>query len=246
MGVFCGVTEAARSRWRRRASWTALLALVGYVLALLVAWARVWVDDDTDSTVSGDDARGAIANAHPIPPWGTGFTTYTILGSALGRQYVHRRVRDTWLDAMEAFARDTPDRELVVAETAQRGGGSFWPHHTHQRGLSIDVLVPMRDAGGARVSLSHWPWDAFGYRHELDANGRLGDLTLDAGDLARMLCLLVRRAPAHGASVRRVILAPEYHDAVSQAGDCHLGHRWMHGSPWVRHDEHVHVDFDVE
>jgi penicillin-insensitive murein endopeptidase len=83
-------------------------------------------------------------------------------------------------------------------------------------------------------------------RHELDSEGRLGDLVIDSVDLARLLCALVREAPSHGARVRRIILAPELQPPVAEAGDCPLGRRWIDGTPWVRHDEHVHVDFDVD
>ena len=60
-----------------------------------------------------------------------------------------------------------------------------------------------------------------------------------------LICALVRLAPDHGVRVRRVILAPELQPSVERAARCGLTALWMRGTPWVRHDEHFHVDFDA-
>lgn len=236
--------SSSRERWRRRVGSAAVALVVLYAGLVAIAWARVALDDDAPSTTHGDDRAGSITHGHPVPPWGRGYTTYSFVGSALGRQSVHRAVRDTWLAAAASAARG--DRVYVLAETAWPSGGDFWPHRSHQRGLSIDVMTPLRDGSGGACSPPSWPWTALGYANELDDDGRLGDATIDAGDLARLLCALVREAPAHGARVRRVILAEEFRGRVARTAECALDPLWETRPVWVRHDEHFHVDFEAE
>ena len=42
-------------------------------------------------------------------------------------------------------------------------GGAFWPHRSHENGLSVDVFVPVRDAAGQAREVPTWPWNRFGY-----------------------------------------------------------------------------------
>jgi penicillin-insensitive murein endopeptidase len=51
-----------------------------------------------------------------LPPWGPGFVTYSFLGSALGRQYVHSKVRDTLLPAFAAHVKLEPGRAFEESE----------------------------------------------------------------------------------------------------------------------------------
>ncbi len=66
--------------------------------------------------------------------------------------------------------------------------------------------------------------------------------------MADLLVELEREAPAHGLAIDRIIVAPEYVDRVLGAGGAavaRLAERFMRRPAWVRHDEHVHVDFRV-
>ena len=50
--------------------------------------------------------------------------------------------------------------------------------------------------------------------------------------------------------MRRIILTPPFRPRVEaeMPAECRrsLTARWMDEEAWVRHDEHVHVDFDVD
>jgi penicillin-insensitive murein endopeptidase len=59
---------------------------------------------------------------------------------------------------------------------------------------------------------------------------------------------VVPAVPAHGLTIERIIVAPEYVDRVLIAGGrdlASLSGQFMRRPAWVRHDEHVHVDFKV-
>ena len=230
--------------WPRLARVLGVIAL-GQLAVVGAAWLRVALDDDAPSRSHGSLTNGRVVDAHPIPPWGEGYTTYSMLGSALGRQYVHGAVRDALLGALAQASHALGGRRFVVAETGWPEGGSFAPHRSHARGTSVDVLVPLRDArDGAPRELLRSPLSLWGYGVELDARGRSGALELDAEALATLLCALEEQ---RGARPSRVILAPELRAPVERAARCRasLSRLWMRERPWVRHDDHVHVDFAV-
>jgi penicillin-insensitive murein endopeptidase len=235
-------------RTRRR---LALLALVpgAWLVAFGVAHGRVALDDAVPSRSVGTPAQGRIEHGHPIPPSGSGFVTYSYVGSALGRQYVHGAVRDLLVEVFAARARERPDRRFIVGETGWAQGGRFWPHKSHENGLSVDVFMPLRDEAGRARDVTTWPWKKFGYGLEFDEKGKLGDLSIDFDELALLLTEIDARAAAFGLRVQQIIVAPEYVPLIlagpSRKKVARLSAAFLRRPVWWRHDEHVHVDFAV-
>jgi penicillin-insensitive murein endopeptidase len=107
-------------------------------------------------------------------------------------------------------------------------------------------MVPVRTAAGAPSELPTAPWRKFGYGIEFDSAGRAGDLRIDFDALAAHLLALQKASRRHGLEIEMVILAPEFQRrlAATTLGNASAGRiPWMAGTPWVRHDEHYHVDF---
>lgn len=218
-----------------------------YPLVLGMAWLRVWLDGDEESVSVGGVADGRIEGAHVFPPWGEGYTTYSVLGAALGRQYVDGRVRDALLEAFAVRARAEPGRVFVVGETGWPRGGRFRPHRTHRNGRSVDLFVPLRGDGGPIPILGTWPWNKFGYSLEFDERGRLGDASIDFEALAALLLEIERQASARDLRIEKIIITPEY---VPLLLETESGRRLgrladviTRKPVWVRHDEHIHIDF---
>jgi penicillin-insensitive murein endopeptidase len=215
--------------------------------AIGVAWLRVALDDGGPSKSAGTVAQGHLEHGRPIRPWGPGYATYSYLGAAIGRQYVNEAVRDALVASFAAVAAREPRRTIVVGETGWPSGGRFWPHRTHQNGLSVDVFMPLMDATGAPARPDTWPWNKFGYGLEFDAEGRLGGLRIDFEGLAGFLRELQAQAGARGLAIQKVIIAPEFVPLLlatpsgQQIGP--LAALLSRGPAWVRHDEHFHVDF---
>jgi penicillin-insensitive murein endopeptidase len=202
----------------------------------------------SESISLGTPAHGSLQGGVSLPAEGDGFVSYSRLGQWLGRQYVNSRVRDTLLAAFAALHAAQPDRQFVVGETGLRNGGRFRPHRSHQNGLSVDVFMPVWNASGQRLLMPTHPWLKFGYSMEFDAQGRAAELVIDFKSLAELLAELKHQAPKYGMAIDRVIVAPEYVDRVLAAGGstvAPLSPIFMRRPAWVRHDEHVHVDFRV-
>lgn len=222
-------------------------SVLGYPLLIGLAWLHVWLDGDEESVSVGGVADGRIEGAHVIPPWGEGYTTYSVLGSALGRQYVDGRVRDALLEAFAVRARAEPGRVFVVGETGWPRGGRFRPHHTHRNGRSVDLFVPLQDEGGTFPSLGIGPWNRFGYSLEFDEQGRLADLSIDFEALAALLLEIDRQAAERELRLEKIILTPEYVPLLLQTESGRqlgrLADLLTRKPVWVRHDEHIHIDF---
>src|SRR5262245_26428911 len=101
------VFSSMRSRTRRVVVSLVIVA-VAALFCVGLAWLRVLFNSAEPSRVSGKPAHGSIAHAKSIPPSGDGFVTYSYLGSALGRQYVHGAVLSTLRDAFASAAAKQP------------------------------------------------------------------------------------------------------------------------------------------
>lgn len=215
---------------------------------LLVACFAPAATARSESTCFGSTSDGRLENGWRLPRSGPNYTAYSVLGVLAGRTYVHSRVHRVMTAAYEALARSAPDRIFMYGETGWEEGGPFEPHKTHRNGLSVDHMVPMRDAAGRSVHLPTSPWNKLGYEIELDSQGRYAELRLDAEAMTELLYALHRAALDEGIDIWRVIFDPALQPLL------HGTPRWPYLAEhvqlstkrsWVRHDEHFHVDFRV-
>jgi len=200
----------------------------------------------TPSRSIGTKARGRLERGKRLPTGGRNFEAYSLIGASLGRNSVHSTVREVVLDAYADLETAARGVKFVYGETGWPSGGRFRPHRTHQNGLSVDFMVPVRDAGGRSIPMPTWPWARFGYGLEFDSTGRAGALRIDFDVVAAHLAALYLAARRRGTSIELVIFAPELvrrleADPRRRALVAKLP--FMRGRPWVRHDEHYHVDF---
>lgn len=198
------------------------------------------------SLCHGTVAQGRLTHGVRLPPSGPNFTAYSALGVALGRTHVHGGVAQIVLQAYRALAHSAPGVMFVYGETGWARGGRFWPHRTHQNGLSVDFMVPVRSLRGESLVLPAWAGNGFGYGMDFDAQARHGRLGIDFEAVAEHLYQLDRAARAQGAGLARVIFDTDYLPQLwaTRRGAYLRAHLpFMRGRPWVRHDDHYHVDF---
>lgn len=199
------------------------------------------------STCAGTPANGRVQHAVALPTTGVNFGPYTQLGAQLGRTFVHATVRDIVVAAYHGLEQEQPGVEYIYGETGLRLGGPMPPHRTHRNGTSVDFMVPVRLADGRPATLPRSAANRYGYDAEFDSEGRLDGLQIDFVAIAAHLQQLDQHARRHGAGIARVIFDPaltrKLFDTPSGALLAKLP--FMKAKPWVRHDEHYHVDFAV-
>ena len=200
------------------------------------------------SQCHGTVGKGRIEHSVKLPASGRNFAAYSALGVAAGRTHVHSTVADILLDSYEALARAQPSNVYVYGETGWPSGGRIRPHRTHQNGLSVDFFVPVRNAAGRSVALPTGVTNKLGYSIEFDQAGKYGEYTIDFPAMAEHLYQLHRAAQARGVGLSLVILDTAYLPrlfATARGPYLQKTLPFMKGQPWVRHDEHYHVDFSV-
>lgn len=200
------------------------------------------------STCFGTPALGRLEGGVRLPLSGPNFSAYGTVPVLAGRTYMHPKVRDVVMRAYALLEKQAPGVHFVYAESGWKNGGSFKPHKTHQNGLSIDLMVPVRDATGASVPLPTHAFNRYGYDIEFDRQGRYDRLHIDFDALGELILALNQAAIAEGVAVQRVIFAPDLQARLY--GSRHGAQvRQRVAIPtqrsWVRHDEHIHVDFRV-
>lgn len=199
------------------------------------------------STCHGTVNHGSIEDSVQLPDEGSNFTAYNTLGTAMGRNYVHSEVSAIMLDAYAKLERAAPAIPYVYGETGFVHGGRFRPHHTHQNGLSVDFFVPVRDREGKPARLPTSVTKRFGYGIEFDNNARYGEYSIDFAAMAEHLYQLDQAARARGHGIALVIFDTAYLPRLfdTPRGPALQRLNFMKGKPWVRHDEHYHVDFAI-
>lgn len=200
------------------------------------------------STCFGSPGHGCIDDAVALPLTGPDFIAYSDSPITSGSQFVHASVAAIVQDAFADLRQRHPGVMFMFGETGLAGGGPFKPHKTHQNGLSVDFFVPVRDLQGRSVLLPTVLNNRYGYDIEFDIEGRYVNYRIDFPALAEYLHALHRAAARHKAGFKLVILEPAYVNRLmnTDRGAYLRKHvRFMRSKPWVRHDEHFHIDFDI-
>lgn len=219
------------------------LVLIGLILYLVFPYST-----EDKSICYGSTKFGRIEAAVRLPMSGKNFSTYSRLGSLLGRTYVHKKVYASVLLAYKKMLSQKPDTVFVYAETGWRNGGRFRPHKTHQNGLSIDFMVPVLNETNQSVALPTSFTNKLGYGIEFDKNNKYNTLRLDFESMAAHLALLHQSAKQHKIAIWRIFFDPQLQPKLfnTKFGPYIKKHlKFSTRRSWVRHDEHYHVDFKI-
>ncbi len=203
----------------------------------------------SESICYGTTAKGRLEEGIQLPTSGKNFINYSMIGVLSGRTYVHSKVRDVVTAAYKTLEISMPSRVYKYAETGHKEGGSLYPHKTHQNGLSVDFMVPIKDKTGTSVHLPTNPLNKFGYDIEFDSKGHYDEYTIDYEAMAAHIVSLHQEALKHGVGIWRVIFdlkLQKYLFATKQGDYLKKNINFSKKRAWVRHDEHYHVDFVVE
>lgn len=220
-----------------------LNALIAAVLTALTTHAPA-----AESQCFGTVNNGRIEGSVKLPVSGRNFSAYSALAATAGRTHVHAKVADIITATYTALYAASPSITYVYGETGWPSGGRFRPHRTHQNGLSVDFFVPVRNVEGKSVPLPAGITNRFGYDLEFNADAQYGEYSIDFPAMAEHLYQLHLAAKARGVGIALVIFDAPFLPRLfsTPRGDYLKANlNFMKGKPWVRHDEHYHVDFAV-
>lgn len=203
-----------------------------------------------ESACFGTTSKGRLENGCKLPYSGDNFSSYSWLGSKIGRTYVHCKVSDIVMSSYKSLNKKYPEVFFVYGETGWASGGKFRPHKTHQNGLSVDFMVPVKNKFGKSVPLPTNVLNKYGYNIEFNPNGiaKKLELSIDFDAINAHILSLKQAADLHKVKIWRIIFAPDLQKQLKKAKGWALIKREVSFSKkqsWVRHDDHYHVDFDI-
>lgn len=241
------------TRQQRRVMAVGGVLVVGVLVGSVVSFADSGPGSPRDRTpvaiAYGSGGCGRLEGGEKLPCEGTNFEAFSSLACRLGRTWLHPLVAATLVDAYAALEQSEPGRRWQYGDLGLEEGGRLRPHRTHQSGIAADFFVPVVDAQGRAATVPIQAHRKFGYALEFDAAGRLPGtgLGIDFRALAAHLLALEEAGHHHGVMVERVIVTPDFHEALLAAEPKLAGMRgrFMRKEAWVRHDEHYHVDFSL-
>ena len=201
-------------------------------------------ENDQPSKSFGTPGNGRLENGKRVPFSGDNFTTYSFFGFIGGRTFVHGKVKKIVLDTYKKCAASMPDQHFVLMETGHRKGGRFSPHRTHQSGMSVDFMTPLKKQGNPYDG--HSIFSGWGYGRKFDNKGKTGKLEIDYETMAHHLLLLYETARENGLTIKKVIFDPVLQPYLfkTKSGKKLKGKFYFtRGRVTFRHDDHYHVDF---
>jgi penicillin-insensitive murein DD-endopeptidase len=201
-----------------------------------------------DSKCYGTVSKGHIEGSVKLPLYGSNFAAYSRLGALVGRTHVHSTVAEIVVAAYSAAAGADPSLTYMYGETGWPSGGRIRPHRSHQNGLSVDFFVPVRNEAGKSVTLPTGLTNKLGYDIEFDSDAKYDGYSIDFPSLAEHLYQLHVASKAKGSGISLVIFDTNYLPklfATPRGAYLQKYLPFMKGHPWVRHDEHYHVDFAI-
>lgn len=235
----------AKGEEARSASQLALKQAIFLIFVL-----AVWMPSLANASVCyGSVGNGRLAGGVQLPLQGENFVAYSRVGVELGRNYVHSLVREVVLDAYAKLEKTSPGRTYVYGETGFPHGGPIRPHRTHQAGLSVDFMVPVVNDANLSVPIPSTPANKFGYGLEFDDQGRIPGMLIDFDAMAEHLYQISVAAHQHNVTIVRVIfdqhLIERLFSGSRRGRDLRRTMPFMKARPWIRHDEHYHIDFGI-
>jgi len=196
----------------------------------------------------GTTSNGRLEGGVSLPLSGDNFTAYSFAGWSLGRTYVHSSVGEILVSALEALKQTAPGKVFVYGETGWEKGGRFKPHRTHQNGLSVDVMVPVV-LNGKSVPIPGSALNRYGYDIEFNDQGEFGEYVIDFEALGELIYQVHVAAKARGVGISRVIFEVPLQKHLWLTGRGAYLQRNIAFSTkkaWVKHDDHIHIDFDIK
>ena len=208
----------------------------------------IYFENNEASKSIGTPAKGELINGKRLPNSGSNFIAYSRLGTLLGRNAVHRKVKELIIASYDKISKEYPLYIYEYGETGWVGGGNFYPHKTHQNGLSVDFMVPVKNSANEPEYLPASIFNKFGYGIDFDEKGVYEDLRIDFESMSVHINTLNELAGQFGLKISRVIFYPKLQPFLWETKigkEIKSKIKFSKNQSWVIHDEHYHIDFEL-
>ncbi|MDX2360366.1 MAG: hypothetical protein QNK23_06145 [Crocinitomicaceae bacterium] len=216
-------------------------------------YADLHMDTLSNSISTGVAGEGTMQNGKLFPFEGSNFKYFSEWSYLHGRAFMNHRLRDVVLESYDSLLARYPDQYWGIMECSLKSGGKISGHRTHQNGLSIDFMTPLKKNDSAYYGLN----DIGGLHYQLDFNdeGKLRSdtsISIDFDMMGEHILSLNEFAKLHGLKIKKVILMKSLKNDLyaTPSGKMILKKKiyiTMNLPPNVdkSHDDHYHIDFEV-
>jgi penicillin-insensitive murein endopeptidase len=210
--------------------------------------------DSLPSISMGTVGAGSLEHGKLVPFSGVNFTYFDTLSYTSGRAFVNDKLLATLQETYGKLKETMPAEHFCIMECSNEHGGKIHPHRTHQNGLSVDFMTPLKKDGA-----SYYDLDKIGATHyllEFDNDGKYtkdSSIGIDFEKMALHLVTLEMAARMNGLKISKVILKTELKDNLFASS---YGKQLMESgiyftkslTPMINslHDDHYHIDFDLK
>lgn len=209
--------------------------------------------NDLESVSTGSPSNGKIENAKLLPFYGNNFEYFSELSYLAGRAFVNNRVRDLLIESFDSLKLYFPSDTFYIMETSHQMGGKFFPHRTHQNGLSVDLMMPYLKNNTKYTALDHLGILHYQLEFNNDATWEKDkNVTPDFEKIALQLHVLNQLSKKNGLMISKVIIKTEWIKLLLTTVNAKKYN--LSQLPFVyrleeivnkQHDDHFHVDFRV-
>tara|TARA_B110000211_G_C14055107_1_gene542968 strand:+ start:1159 stop:1941 length:783 start_codon:yes stop_codon:yes gene_type:complete len=210
-------------------------------------------NQDTLSSISkGTVSKGKLSNAVLFPPEGKNYNYFAEQSYLKGRAFVNSEVKAILIYALGNLENTVPDQQFQIMEIAHEHGGELWPHRTHQKGTSVDFMLPKMKGGKVDYSL-----DKKGISHYfLNTNNsgvydESGGVEVNFERTAKEILALNEAAITKGWKIKKVIIKVELLDELfkTPSGKKLKSQKIYFAKSLTKkvnevHDDHFHIDFE--
>lgn len=221
------------------------------VLSEVDQYAADHPNSNLSSASFGTTDKGSMTNGKLLP-FQVGCLTYFDTSSYLaGRAYINDQLLLTTKAVADTLSSWYPERNFCIMETGFEKGGPLPPHRTHQNGLSMDVMIPLKKGDQPFYDL-----DGLGAPHyglEFDNRGQLRsntEVVVDFETLGGLIYAFQLCAKNQNMCIAKVLLKTEFKALLFNTvyGKKLLKEEVYFAqslTPMINslHDDHVHLDF---
>jgi penicillin-insensitive murein endopeptidase len=231
---------------------------------ILRTWPNMlmYLDNNEPSKSIGTPGSGILINGKRLPFEGSNFQYFNFLSYVKGNCFVHEKVKQTLIDAYKICETTCPGTEFSTGEGSKKNGGTYvFNHRTHQNGTSIDLMLVFKKENKQK-DLSGL-FNAYGYGIDTDREGKVSksrpvniypeNTSVDFETNAKFLLALDDACRKNKIRIRIVILKVELKALLfaTPSGKKLLERNIYFASALPdlinkAHDDHFHVDFEVE
>lgn len=200
----------------------------------------------------GRVSSGSIENSWLLPRKGRNYKYFSLFNYyVIGRAYVNSDVYHIMTKTYHELESIAPGKKFRYMECSRKKGGRAWPHKTHQNGLSVDFMTPLKKKGKQKKI-----YDCIGsFRYLMNFNSsgkaKINDkVSIDFELIAIHIITLDEIAHTHNMKIKKVILSTHLQDELyktkySKKLKSRAIYLTKNLTPMLNklHDDHYHIDF---